>query len=275
MTKVKWLLILIGLMDLGLIIMHLTGYFFLFLKPTGYVIPLVINIIVLDAICFLYSSNKKIRFFIGLILCVPIMLIHAFTVWLADYSYTKIDSPHNQQPLVIEHRHFTLGETTYFYNFYKTKFGFIGKFLDEQSVEIMVQGTEHPVGFGAEDILGINNPLWLTKDIVRFQSWKGIKDVYLNPSHLPINTEDIENFIDKAASKTNGKSITINGNQLETRYDKLSGQSWIDVTSDNDEGTIPRQQCSRIVRNEELRHYMLEECTHKWEYPLYPIIESN
>jgi hypothetical protein len=98
------------------------------------------------------------------------MLIHAFTVWLADYSYTKIDSPHNQQSHVIEHRHFTIGEPTYFYNFYKTKFRFIGKFLDEQSVEITVQGTKHPVGLGAEDILGINNPLRLTKDIVRFQS---------------------------------------------------------------------------------------------------------
>lgn len=192
-----------------------------------------------------------------------------FTVWLADYSYTKIDSPHKQHSLVIEYRHFTLGETTYFYNFYKTKFGFIGKFLDGQSVEIMVQGTEHPVGFGAEDILGINNPFWLTKDIVRFQSWKGIKDVCLNPSHLPINTEYIENFIDKVARKTNGESITISGNQLETRYDELSGQSWIDVTSNN-EGTIPRQQCSRIVRNEELRYYMLEECTHKGS-----IIESK
>ena len=73
----------------------------------------------------------------------------------------------------------------------------------------------------------------------------------------------------------NGELITINGNQLETRYDELLGQSWIDVTSDNDEGTISRQQCSRIVRNEELRYYTLEECTQKWEYPLYPIIESN
>ncbi|WP_075980129.1 hypothetical protein [Bacillus massilinigeriensis] len=274
MTKVNLALTLLGLMDLVLIIMHLTGYFILVLKPTGYVIPFAINIIVLSIICFRNSSKKKFMVYIGLFLCIPIMLIHSFMVWLADYSYIKVDSPHNQQSLVIEYRHFSLGETTYFYHFYKTKFGFIGKFLDEQSFNIIVQGTEHP-GFSAEDILGINNPIWITKDIVRFQTWKGIKDIYLNPSHLPVNTEEIEDFIDKAESNIDGETITINGNRLVTRYDELSGQSWIDVTSDNDEGAIPRQQCSRIVRNDERRYYMLEECTHKWEYPLYPIIENK
>jgi RNase P/RNase MRP subunit p29 len=274
MTKIKWALTLLVLMDLVLIFMHLTGYFILVLKPTGYVIPFAINIIVLSIIYFRNSSKKKLMVYIGLFLCIPIMLIHGFMVWLADYSYIKVDSPHNQQSLVIEYRHFSLGETTYFYHFYKTKFGFIGKFLDEQSFNIIVQGTEHP-GFSAEDILGINNPIWITKDIVRFQTWKGIKDIYLNPSHLPVNTEEIEDFIDKAESNIDGETITINGNRLVTRYDELSGQSWIDVTSDNDEGAIPRQQCSRIVRNEERRYYMLEECTHKWEYPLYPIIENK
>ena len=234
-----------------------------------------INIIVLATILFRYPKKHKFIATIGLFLSIPIMLVHGFVVWLADYSYKKIDSPHNLQSLVIEYRHFSLGETTYMYNFYKTKFGFIGKHLDEQSVKIIVQGTEHPVGVGAEDILGINNPIWITKDIVRFQTWKGMRDVYLNPSHLPVNTEEIENFIDKAESNINGEKITINGNDLETRYDKLSGQNWIDVTSDNEEGAIPRQQCSRIVRNEERGYYLLEECTHKWEYLLYPIIESR
>lgn len=60
-------------------------------------------------------------------------MIYGFAIWLMDYSCEKMDSPYNQQSLVIEYRHFSFGETTYSYNFYKTRFGFIGRHLDDQS----------------------------------------------------------------------------------------------------------------------------------------------
>ncbi|UZW66642.1 hypothetical protein OC195_01345 [Priestia flexa] len=65
MTKAKWLLILLCVMDLGLVAMHLSGYFFLSLKPTGYVIPLVINMILL------FFINKKLWVGLGLVVGVP------------------------------------------------------------------------------------------------------------------------------------------------------------------------------------------------------------
>ncbi|WP_198671312.1 hypothetical protein [Paraliobacillus sp. X-1268] len=275
MTKTKWTLIFLSVIDLMLIIMYLTDYFILFLKPTGYVIPLVTNIIVLAVIGFRSKRYHNLWTIVGLILSIPILLIHGFMVWLADYSYTKIDSPHNQQSLVIEYSHFTLGETTYFYNFYKTKYGFIGKLLNDQSIEMMVQGTEHPSGVGSEDILGLKREKWITKDTVRFPTWQGIKDVYLNPSESQVSIEEIEVFIDMTDNKVNGETITINGNHLTVHYDETSGQSWIEVTNDYDDGAIPSQQCSRIVPNKELGYYMLEECTHQWEYPLYPMIENR
>lgn len=275
MTKTKWTLILLGAMNLMLIIMYLTDYFILFLKPIGYVIPLAINIIVLAVIGFRSSRYHNLWTIVGLILSIPILLIHGFLVWLADYSYTKIDSPHNQQSLVIEYRHFTLGETTYFYNFYKTRFGFIGKLLDDQSIRMMVQVIDHPVGLGAEDALGLAGEKWITKNIVRFSTWQGMKEVHLNLSQSLVNAADIEAFIDMAENKVSGQTITVNGNRLEIGYDELSGQSWIEVSSDYDEGAIPRQQCSRVVPNEERGYYMLEECTHQWEYPLYPMTESR
>ena len=154
MTKTKWVLILLGVMDLVLIILHLTDYFILFLKPTGYLVPLGINFIVLSVIGF-RSSFPKIWTIMGLFVSIPVILFQGLTVLILESNYAKIDSPHNQQSLVIEYRHATLGETTYFYDFYKTKFGLIGKHLNEQSIEIMIPATEHPSGLGAEDVLGL------------------------------------------------------------------------------------------------------------------------
>lgn len=62
---------------------------------------------------------------------------------------------------------------------------------------------------------------------------------------------------------------------MTIRYDEATGQSWIEINNENDKGAIPRQQCSRIVLNEERGYYMLEECTHQWEYPLYPMAEKR
>ncbi len=275
MTKTKWVLILLGVMDLILIIMHLTNYFILFLKPTGYMIPLGINIIVLSVIGFRSSKSHKLWTNIGLILGIPILMVQGFIVLLTDNSYAKIDSTYSQRSLVIEYRHISLGETTYFYNFYKTTFGFIGKRLNDQSIRIMIPGTEHPIGLGAEGVLGLGKEKWITDKIIRFSTWKGMKDVHLNPSESSVSAAEIEAFIDKVKNKDNGQTITVNGNRLEIRYDKASDQSWIDVSNDNEEGAIPRQQCSRIVLNEDRGYYMLEECTHQWEYPLYPMTESR
>ncbi|MFP7478868.1 hypothetical protein [Terribacillus saccharophilus] len=283
MTKTKWSLIFIGSIDLLLIIMHVFSYYFLFLKPTGYIIPIAANIIVLAIIGFRQSIINNLLVVAGVLLGTAIMLIYAFFIWIGETSYKKIDSPHNQQALVVEYRKFTLGETTYYYDFYKTKYGLIGKELSDQSIQIMVQGTENPGSLNAEEILGIDNSEWVTKRIVRFITFEGPKEIHLDsdsrqtdfkstsPDSQFIDKKEIEQFIEKAEQKTDGDEISINGNTLVTRYDDLSGQYWIEVQNPDDQAPIPRQQCTRIVRNEERNYYMLEECTHKWEYELYPI----
>ncbi len=139
MSKAKWVLILLAVMDLMLIIMHITDYYILLLKPTGYLIPLAINITVLSIIGF-RSSRFKWWTIIGLIAGIVIFIGHGTMILLLGNSYTKIDSPHSNTSLVIEARHATLGETTYFYNFYKTNFGLIGKQLKDQSFQYMEHG---------------------------------------------------------------------------------------------------------------------------------------
>lgn len=276
MTKEKWILIILVIIDFILVVMHFTDYVLLFLKPTGYIIPLVINLVIIIVIGFRSKFPKvwlitvTIAF---LFISIPILLFHGFIIWLQDYSYTEIDSPYNQQSLVIEYRHATLGETTYFYHFYKTKFGFVGKRLDDQSISIMVR--DYPAGIDAEGVLGLGNEEWITENTVRFNTWQGMKDVNLSSSQSLFEPEktgkSIEEFMDKVRNKDSGQTITINGNLLTMRYDEASDQEWIEVANESGEGAIPTQQCSRIVPNEEHGYYMLEECTHQWEYPLYPM----
>src|SRR5699024_3157567 len=134
--------------------MHYTGYVLLFLKPTGYIIPLIINFVIIVVLIFQLKLSKLWVIAVtiaSLFIFIPVLLLHGLIILLQDNTYTKIDSPHNQQSLVIEYRHATLGETTYFYNFYKTKFGIIGKRLDDQSITIMTR--DYSSGVDAEGVL--------------------------------------------------------------------------------------------------------------------------
>ncbi|WP_449622912.1 hypothetical protein [Robertmurraya sp. Marseille-Q9965] len=290
--KTKWIIMLLVAMDLLLIIMHLTNYFFLFLKPTGYMIPIMINIIVITIIGFRSPLIHNVWPAVVLLVSIPILLIHSFMILIAENNYTKIESPQSHQSLVIEYRHFTLGETTYTYNFYKTRFGLVGKFLDDQSMRIMIPSSEHPSVIDADGVLGLEGADWVTDNIVRFSTWKGMKEVHLKPNQPIVSTpdsesekdsqsvtSDIEAFIEMVEKKQGGQILLVNRNRnrLEIRYDEAVNQSWIDVNNDNveEEGNILRQQCSRITRNEERGYYMLEECTLQWEYALYPMEESR
>ena len=176
MTKTKWILALLAAMDITLLIMHYTGYYFIFLLPTGYILPFCLNILIIVIMGF--RSTRR-RFFWGIIilmLSIPILLLYALMNSLLENNYTTIDSPYNRQSLVIEHRNFTLGETTYYYEFYKTKFGLIGKHLEGQSIKVMVRSSDMG-DEGDESAIGWKNAQWITKDMVRFPTLEGEKDV--------------------------------------------------------------------------------------------------
>ncbi len=223
MTKAKGTLIILGIIDISLVIMHYSDYYFLFLKPTGYIIPLIINVIVIAVLAF-RSKFSKIGSIIGLFLFAGFILIYSLTIWMMDYHYTKIDSPYDQQSLVIEYRYFALGEITYSYHFYETKLGIIGKQLKDQSISMVIRGSS---GADVEEVLGIGTEEWVTDHVVRFFTWEGEQDVYLSSSQTSAEPEDItesmETFINQMEEKDIGQSITTNGNQLTIRYDQASG----------------------------------------------------
>lgn len=179
MTKEKWILVVLGIMNFILVVMHYADYVLLFFKPTGYIIPLVLNIVVLSVIAF-KSKLSKVWTFAILFVGIPILLFHGFIILWLDNNYTEIVNPHSQQSLVIEYRHATLGETTYFYDFYKTKYSFVGKRLDDQSISIIV--WDHSSSIDPEGILGLGKEEWITTNTVRFFTRQGMKDVDLSLS---------------------------------------------------------------------------------------------
>src|SRR5699024_11209507 len=276
MTKTKWILIILAIMDSMLVIMHYSDYVLLFLQPSGYIIPIVINVVLIMILLIKSKLSKAWTIVVTtafLFITIPVILVYSLLILIHDESYTKIDNPYKNQSLIIEFRHFTKGETTYFYNFYKTRFGIFGKHLTDQEFSIMVR--HYGSGIDAEGILGLGNEEWISPNAVRFPSSEGLKDVYL--SSLPHSSESenieglIKDFMEKAKKQENGQTINVNGLQLTIRYDAKTDQEWIDVTNPDGTASIPTQQCTRISPNHEQGYYMLEECTHKWEYPLYPM----
>ncbi|WP_193224450.1 hypothetical protein [Bacillus sp. B1-b2] len=298
MTKTKWWITILVCMNITLALMNLTGYYFIFLLPTGYIIPLLINIVVLSVIGFRSYRVKSFWIIAGLLVGVPIILVHGLFILLLENHYTKIHSPHNRQSLVIEYRQFTLGETSYMYDFYSTRFGLIGRHIEGQDFSIIDHNSRQLDGKSA---LGLGAEEWITKDIVRFSTFVGNKDVILQ--NLPelkktienydkiqrderlltqkyneqveysseVDTTGIDHFMEMAEQKKDGETLEINGNRLVVRFDPLANESWIDVRNEEDKAPIPRQQCSRIAINEEAGFYILEECFHQWEYRLYPL----
>src|SRR5699024_10474038 len=107
MSKIKWILISIGLLDVLLVIMHWTGYFFLFLKPTSYLIPIILNIMAITVTIFLSNIKRKWLIFIAvtLVIFLPISAGQVLYIKLLDKNYSKTSSPEYKQSLIIEYRH--------------------------------------------------------------------------------------------------------------------------------------------------------------------------
>src|SRR5690625_7092448 len=78
MSKTKWILIILAVMNVFLISIHQTDYVILFLQPTGYVIPIVINIITLAIIDAHSSRVHPIWVVVFLIASLPVLLGYGF-----------------------------------------------------------------------------------------------------------------------------------------------------------------------------------------------------
>jgi hypothetical protein len=162
----KLFVICIALFDVIVIILLIQGCYFIFFKPTGPIIPIILTFI---AFCVLASGLKLEKFWV--ILVTVLVLPALVLIWLFNSaesnSYATIESPTGEKIIIIEHREATLGETNHFYNFYsKTTFPGVMKKLNNETIRIMTKETS----FDNLEILGVDNANWVDDVYVIFRS---------------------------------------------------------------------------------------------------------
>lgn len=169
---VKFFIFVIAL-DLLILLLKSNNYHFNILVSIGYgfLFPAILTLIAF----YLFANALKIRTYIVVLISI-FSILFILGIWLvylfAEFDIDRIDSPTGEDSLIIEHRNFALGETTYFYYFYRpTNFPGILKKLNNEPVSFFISydGEEVPDSLKA---LGVDNAKW-TADGVIFYSERG------------------------------------------------------------------------------------------------------
>ena len=162
----KLFIICVAFFDVLVIILSIQGYHFLFLKSTGFIIPIALTYV---AFCVLANGLNLEKFWIILttVVVLPVLGLMCFFNIVENNSYSTIDSPSKEKMIIIEHREAALGETNHFYNFYRrTAVPLVVKKLNSETVRIVTRGSSA----GNLEVLGINNANWVDGQYVTFHS---------------------------------------------------------------------------------------------------------
>ncbi|MGR3779453.1 hypothetical protein ACT1UG_28370 [Bacillus paramycoides] len=155
--KVVCILLLLGiiLFDIVLFWLDRNEFYFISLKSTGYILPIILNIIVFLMIGRMLKLSNDINgvfFIVGLI----ILGGYSFLFSITNYEYSIITSPEESETLYIGHRTATLGETHYIYDFYQEKYGVFMKRIVGKDIGVINTG------------LSIESPTWENEHVVKF-----------------------------------------------------------------------------------------------------------
>lgn len=171
--------ILLFVFDLIFVFLHFNNYIVNLFKETGLFMPLLINIFILMFIAiklkkwWLLILPSILCFLLGIYIFLVILLNS-----LVSWQYDNIHSPMRTETLMIKHRSATLGETTFFYEFYKTSFmGLIIKKLDGTDMEIMVRDSSREKG--DLELLNIQSPTWVNETTVILHTLNGDKTIMI------------------------------------------------------------------------------------------------
>lgn len=167
---VKFFIFVIAL-DLLILLLNFNNFYFYFLVGIGYgfLFPAMLTLISF----YLFANSIKVRTYIVVLVSI-FSILFILGIWLAylfaEFDVNRIDSPTGEDALIIEHRNFTLGETTHFYYFYRpTIFPGILKKLNNKPVSFYIRYDGAPDALKA---LGVDNAEW-TDDGVIFNSERG------------------------------------------------------------------------------------------------------
>lgn len=171
--------ILLFVFDLIFVISHFNNYTVNLFKETGLFIPLLINIFILMFIAvkldkwWLYILPSILCFLLGIYILL-VIFFNSILSWQYDY----VHSPMRTETLMIKHRSATLGETTFFYEFYKTSFmGLLIKKLGGTDLRIMVRDSSREKD--DLEVLNIQSPTWVNETTVILHTLNGDKTIIL------------------------------------------------------------------------------------------------
>ncbi|WP_242222463.1 hypothetical protein [Bacillus cereus group sp. BfR-BA-01380] len=149
------LLLVIILFDMVLFWLDRNEYYFIFLKSTGYIFPIILNIIVFFVIGKTLKLSNDIN---GIVLILGIIILggYSFFFSITNLEYSTSTSPEESEILYIGHRTATLGETRYIYVFYQEKYGVFMKKIVGKDLVLINSG------------LPTDSPTWVNEHKVKF-----------------------------------------------------------------------------------------------------------
>ncbi|MDN4865876.1 hypothetical protein [Priestia megaterium] len=179
MNTSKIILIFLFVFDLFFLVLSVNHYYLIFLGSVSHLFVMVINLIFL----VLWAILRKLKgsliflcFFVG----IAVILFQVFLYTLTPKTYDSITSPLGIEKLYIAHSNFSLGETSYSYNFYQRKGYIFMKELVDQNKHLVTR--DNPPGDTADmdiKMLGLDAPHWKNEKEVSFNSRQGTITIYL------------------------------------------------------------------------------------------------
>lgn len=172
------ILLILLILDITLYLLSINHYYFVFLNSTGYIFPILLNIILLCIIGWL--GKHEWVFVIAIMLFIFFLFyLYFFSLWRTESKYTFLDSPKKTETLIIRHWVATLGESNFIYMFYKTvgPLGLLLKKVNAQDLHFVVRFDEK--NLTQEHVLDIYHPRWVSETQVIFRSIEGNKKIIL------------------------------------------------------------------------------------------------
>lgn len=167
---VVFFLSLLLAMNALFIFMHVYHYEFFIQPLAGWNVPLLLN---MSALAVAMLVSRKRRAF-SIIISILGMFLLAFRVWvlIMGWNYTTIESPKGTETLVIKYRDATLGERTYFYQFYQAS-NLTITMKNIAAHHLRVEFDEFDSYPNAKRTLGSDRPIWLSENEVMFHTKDG------------------------------------------------------------------------------------------------------
>lgn len=165
---------LLLLTDIALFLLHLNNYYLrpLFKPPEFFlllynVVFFVIILILLKRIYTLIISG----FFLAIFLLFALIYYS-----LSEYKYEYFQSPKETQTLIVKYSMVSMGEYSYTYEFYKKSlFGLLMKKMKGQEYQDQILNFEDYQT--AEQVLGMDDPEWLSEKEIIFHTLAGDKKI--------------------------------------------------------------------------------------------------